>query len=82
MLRLALSRRCARSRARAAQSCILFHNWWPLLTGVTYVVAPMPILFLASGDSQGGYSSMGGGADSWEDMAKFLVGARVLHAAP
>ena len=49
---------------------------------MTYVVAPMPILFLASGDSQGGYSSMGGGAYSWEDMAKFLVGARARHAAP
>ena len=53
---------------------MLYHNWWPLLTAVTYVVAPMPVLFLSAGDADG-YSSMGG-ADSWEDLAKFLVGAR------
>ena len=53
---------------------MLYHNWWPLLTGVTYVVAPMPILFLSSGDADS-YSSLGG-ADTWEDLAKFLVGAR------
>ena len=42
----------------------------------------MPILFLSSGDSQGSYSSLGGGADSWEDLAKFLVGARALRRPP
>ena len=55
---------------------MLYHNWWPLLTAVTYVVAPMPVLFLSAGEGDSGYSSLGGGAgDSWEDLAKFLVGA-------
>ena len=86
------SRALPRARARASpradftpscspQSCVLYHNYWPLLTGVTYVIAPMPVLFLAGGD-QDAYARLGGGADSWEDMAKFLVGARRAARRP
>ena len=59
-----------------AQACALYDNWWPLLTGAWYVIVPAPFLFL-SGGSADSYTSMGGGGDeSWEDLAKFLAGAR------
>ncbi|XP_024377381.1 vacuolar protein sorting-associated protein 55 homolog [Physcomitrium patens] len=50
--------------------CALYNNWWPMLTGLMYIMLPMPCLFFGSGDS-GIFSSDGG---DWEDAAKFLTG--------
>jgi len=55
--------------------CILWHNWWPLLTAFMYVLVPMPYLFFGSGSSSSasiyGGSSM---ASGWIDAGKFLTG--------
>lgn len=52
--------------------CVLFHNWWPMLTGLMYVLVPMPYLFFGTG----GDSAYAGGtmASGWIDAGKFLTG--------
>lgn len=35
-------------------SCILWSNWWPLLTGAVYVLVPMPFLLLSGGGAETG----------------------------
>ncbi len=32
----------------ARQGCILWHNWWPMLTAFFYVLVPMPYLFFGT----------------------------------
>lgn len=55
--------------------CALYQNWWPMLTGLMYVLVPMPYLFFGAGGSGGGYSSYsGGGGGGWTDAGKFLTG--------
>ena len=45
-----------------AQGCILWHNWWPMLTAFFYVLVPMPYLFFgASSSSAYGTSSLASG---------------------
>ena len=39
------------------QGCILFHNWWPMLTGVMYVMVPMPYLFFFGNGGDDTYGS-------------------------
>jgi len=53
--------------------CVLWHNWWPMLTGLMYVLVPMPYLFFGPGgdDSYGYGSSL---ASGWIDAGKFLTG--------
>lgn len=52
--------------------CVLYRNWWPMLTGIMYVLVPMPYLFFgASGDA---YGYGGGVAAGWMDAGKFLTG--------
>ena len=41
------------------QGCVLWHNWWPLLTAFMYVLVPMPYLFFGA-SSQGSSSVYGG----------------------
>ncbi len=53
---------------RFLQGCILYHNWWPLLTAFAYVLVPMPYLFFADADLEGG----------WVDASKFMTGAAVV----
>lgn len=31
--------------------CLLWHNWWPMLTAFMYVLVPMPMLFFGGMDS-------------------------------
>jgi hypothetical protein len=50
--------------------CVLYNNWWPMLTGLMYIMLPMPCLFFG-GDSSGFINSEGG---DWGDAAKFLTG--------
>ncbi|KAL6779502.1 VPS55 [Auxenochlorella protothecoides x Auxenochlorella symbiontica] len=47
--------------------CLLWHNWWPMLTAFMYVLVPMPALFF--GGAPG--SNL---ASSWVDAGKFLTG--------
>lgn len=54
--------------------CALWHNWWPALTAFSFVLLPMPSLFLSDGFSVfglGGANSTGG----WVDAGRFLTGA-------
>lgn len=39
------------------QGCILYDNWWPMLTMFFYVLIPMPYLFFGAGAGGGFYSS-------------------------
>ncbi|KAJ7542720.1 hypothetical protein O6H91_09G008500 [Diphasiastrum complanatum] len=52
-------------------ACALYNNWWPMLTGLMYVLMPMPCLFFGGGSTD--FISSGGGND-WMDAAKFLTG--------
>ncbi|KAG1667357.1 hypothetical protein FOA52_001417 [Chlamydomonas sp. UWO 241] len=54
--------------------CVLWSNWWPMLTGIMYILVPMPYIFFGSaqGDS---YSLYGSNLESgWMDAGKFLTG--------
>lgn len=39
------------------QGCVLYDNWWPMLTMFFYVLIPMPYLFFGAGTGDGFYSS-------------------------
>lgn len=49
--------------------CALWHNWWPMLTALMYVLVPMPYLFFG-----GGGDSFGSSSGGWQDAGKFLTG--------
>lgn len=51
--------------------CVLYRNYWPMLTGIMYVLVPMPYLFFGGGADTYGYSSV---ASGWVDAGKFLTG--------
>lgn len=51
--------------------CVLWRNWWPMLTGLMYVLVPMPYLFFGSAGDSYGYGSL---ASGWIDAGKFLTG--------
>jgi len=51
--------------------CALYNNWWPMLTGLMYIMLPMPCLFFGGGSSD--FITSGEGGD-WADAAKFLTG--------
>eukprot|EP00850_Spirogloea_muscicola_P000942 SM000003S11187 [mRNA] locus=s3:1484133:1485042:- [translate_table: standard] len=53
--------------------CALYNNWWPMLTGLMYILLPMPCLFFGTGSSTDFITMAGDGSD-WEDAAKFLTG--------
>lgn len=56
-------------------ACALYNNWWPMLTVLTYVILPMPLLFFTGSNSS---SIMYGDGDSWVNFTKFLTGASVV----
>jgi hypothetical protein len=43
------------------QGCVLWRNWWPMLTGLMYVLVPMPYLFFGSAGDSYGYGSLASG---------------------
>jgi hypothetical protein len=43
------------------QGCILYHNWWPMLTGFMYVMVPMPYIFFGQGGDNYYGSTMASG---------------------
>ncbi|KAI5066778.1 hypothetical protein GOP47_0017306 [Adiantum capillus-veneris] len=56
-------------------ACALYHNWWPMLTLIMYVLIPMPFLFFGGGSIEA-MSSMEAG--EWANIAKFLMGFSVV----
>lgn len=55
--------------------CVLFHNWWPMLTGIMYILVPMPYVFFGSSGGSDGYALYGSSIQSgWVDAGKFLTG--------
>lgn len=52
--------------------CVLWHNWWPMLTAFMYVMVPMPYLFFGGGDDSTYNSSAM--VSGWIDAGKFLTG--------
>ncbi|MCO5607914.1 hypothetical protein L7F22_062116, partial [Adiantum nelumboides] len=57
------------------QACALYHNWWPMLTLIMYVLIPMPFLFFGGGSFEVMSSTEAG---EWADIAKFLTGFSVV----
>ncbi|KAJ7567755.1 hypothetical protein O6H91_01G005500 [Diphasiastrum complanatum] len=55
-------------------ACTLYNNWWPMLTGLLYVMMPMPCLFFGGGSAEFFGTHNGGGGSDWVDAAKFLTG--------
>ncbi|XP_042486309.1 vacuolar protein sorting-associated protein 55 homolog [Macadamia integrifolia] len=56
-------------------ACALYNNWWPMLTVLTYVLLPIPLIFFAGSDTSSLLSETG---NSWVDATKFLTGASVV----
>ncbi|KAK9830055.1 hypothetical protein WJX72_009454 [[Myrmecia] bisecta] len=54
--------------------CVLWHNWWPMLTAFMYVLVPMPHLFFAAGASSSSAIYGSNLASGWVDAGKFLTG--------
>uniref|UniRef100_A0A1D1YEY0 Vacuolar protein sorting-associated protein 55 n=1 Tax=Anthurium amnicola TaxID=1678845 RepID=A0A1D1YEY0_9ARAE len=56
-------------------ACALYNNWWPMLTVLTYVLLPMPLMLFSGSDA---YSLMSTEGDSWVDITKFLTGVSAV----
>ncbi|CAI8589068.1 unnamed protein product [Vicia faba] len=56
-------------------ACALYNNWWPMLSAITYVLLPMPLLFFAGSDGSSMFSESD---NNWVNIAKFLTGASTL----
>ncbi|KAL1330672.1 hypothetical protein AAHE18_12G126600 [Arachis hypogaea] len=37
-------------------SCALYNNWWPMLSAITYVLLPMPLLFFVGSNGSSVFS--------------------------
>lgn len=57
-------------------ACALYNNWWPMLSAITYVLLPMPLIFFAGSDTSSFFSESG--SSSWMDITKFLTGASAV----
>ncbi|ESW28627.1 hypothetical protein PHAVU_002G004600 [Phaseolus vulgaris] len=55
-------------------ACALYNNWWPMLSVLTYVLLPMPLLFFAGSDD----SIFSESDNSWVNFTKFLTGASTV----
>jgi len=55
-------------------ACILWGNWWPLITIVAYFLAPFPNLFFA----RCGESYLDSASRNWQDTGYFLTGFLVV----
>ncbi|XP_057418005.1 vacuolar protein sorting-associated protein 55 homolog isoform X2 [Lotus japonicus] len=56
-------------------ACALYDNWWPMLTAITYVLLPMPLLFFAASERSSLFSESD---SSWVNATKFLAGASAV----
>jgi Vacuolar protein sorting 55 len=48
---------CMPDSKAGVQGCILYDNWWPMLTAFLYVFVPMPYLFFGAGAGDSLYSN-------------------------
>ncbi|WVZ09586.1 hypothetical protein V8G54_014116 [Vigna mungo] len=55
-------------------ACVLYNNWWPMLSVLTYVLLPMPLLFFAGSND----SIFSESDNSWVNFTKFLTGASTV----
>ncbi|XP_027361449.1 vacuolar protein sorting-associated protein 55 homolog [Abrus precatorius] len=55
-------------------ACALYNNWWPMLSVITYVLLPMPLLFFVGSD----VSIFSESDNSWVNLTKFLTGASTV----
>ncbi|RAL51714.1 unnamed protein product [Cuscuta campestris] len=56
-------------------ACVLYNNWWPMLSALMYVMVPMPCMFFGGGSTQ---ILMSRDGDGWIKAAKFLTGASAV----
>ncbi|MFS7962484.1 hypothetical protein Hanom_Chr08g00727171 [Helianthus anomalus] len=56
-------------------ACVLYNNWWPMLTALTYLVLPVPLILFAGSDTSIYFNES---ESSWVDATKFLTGASAV----
>ncbi|KAD0208965.1 hypothetical protein R6Q59_010820 [Mikania micrantha] len=56
-------------------ACVLYNNWWPMLTALMYVILPVPLILFAGSDTSIYYTES---ESSWVDATKFLTGASAV----
>nr|XP_043612719.1 vacuolar protein sorting-associated protein 55 homolog [Erigeron canadensis] len=56
-------------------ACVLYNNWWPMLTALMYVILPMPLILFAGSDTSVYFTES---ESSWVDATKFLTGASAV----
>ncbi|KAJ0442421.1 hypothetical protein HanIR_Chr16g0809091 [Helianthus annuus] len=56
-------------------ACVLYNNWWPMLTALMYVILLVPLILFAGSDTSVYYTES---QSSWEDATKFLTGASAM----
>jgi Vacuolar protein sorting 55 len=66
------------------QGCILYANWWPMLTAFLYVLVPMPYMFFGAGSGDSLYSNdmeIGCAADASPECSKVPEGLYHIYKA-
>lgn len=56
-------------------ACVLYNNWWPMLTALMYVILPVPLILFAGSDTSVFFTPS---ENSWVDATKFLTGASAV----
>ncbi|CAI9290609.1 unnamed protein product [Lactuca saligna] len=56
-------------------ACVLYNNWWPMLTAIMYVILPVPLILFAGADTSVLFAES---ENSWVDATKFLTGASAV----
>ncbi|GJR11924.1 vacuolar protein sorting-associated protein 55 [Tanacetum coccineum] len=56
-------------------ACVLYNNWWPMLTALMYVILPVPLILFAGADTSIYFTES---ENSWVDATKFLTGASAV----
>ncbi|XP_071706323.1 vacuolar protein sorting-associated protein 55 homolog [Rutidosis leptorrhynchoides] len=56
-------------------ACVLYNNWWPMLTALMYVILPVPLILFAGSDTSIYFTES---ESSWVDATKFLTGASAV----
>ncbi|KAG2408462.1 Vacuolar protein [Vigna angularis] len=57
-------------------ACALYKNWWPMLTVITYVILPVPLLFFAGSERSSVFSESDN--TSWVNATKFISGVSAV----
>ncbi|KAK9054195.1 hypothetical protein SSX86_025273 [Deinandra increscens subsp. villosa] len=56
-------------------ACVLYNNWWPMLTALMYLIIPIPLILFAGSDTNIYFTES---ESSWVDATKFLTGASAV----